>query len=445
MHFGRKISVRAQLTFAVLVVILLSWITSAGLANYFVYQDMKAIRQKMLMHPDIYPVPVPEPRFKILDFILGPHRSLAEGLGDRPPRVPGPPAGPPPRERFGEGPMVNRPFSQVPPPASDQNRPAPPPPHNPFGTGLLIARTLVAALLALVFGRLLAGRFTKPLTEMAKGATAFRSGDFSYRIKTSGDDEFSSVAGTMNEMAECVSQQINHLEEDAKRRRQFLADVAHELRSPVATMRTMASAIEDGLAEDPERKKRAVSAIVRTSERLLRLVTDLMQIAKLDLNELTLNKKQVDLHNVIDASIQTHMVKACDAGIVLHPLTPGPPVMALVDPDRLTQVLDNIFGNAISYAGSGADVNVSLMNGNPLRISISDTGRGISKEHIPYLFDPFYQVDTARTPGESNSGLGLRIARGLVMAHGGGLELSSVEGKGTTVMITLPGQSHQTA
>lgn len=441
MHFDRRISVRAHLTFAILGVILLSWIISGGIANYLTYRDMKYVRQEMLRHPDVYPVPFPEPKFGILDFVLGPHRSFAEDLGDRPPHFMDRPKNSPrdpqkePRDKFAAAHQHMKPTA----PGSDNHKPFPPPPYKrPFGTGLLIARMLVALILSLLAGRWLAVRFTRPLTEMEKGASAFRSGNFDYRIKISGENEFASVASTMNEMAMCVSEQINCLEEDAKRRRQFLADVAHELRSPVATMRTMAGALRDGLAEDPERKKRAVSAIVRTSERLLRLVTDLMQIAKLDLNELSLSRRRVNLREVIDSSIQTHAVKAYDAGIVLHPLASGSPVMALVDPDRLTQVLDNIFGNAINYAGSGAEVNVTLTDDDPILITISDTGRGIPQEHIPYLFDAFYQVDSARTPGESNSGLGLRIARGLINAHGGDVNLNSVEGKGTSVTISLP-------
>jgi len=122
-------------------------------------------------------------------------------------------------------------------------------------------------------GKWLSARFTRPLTELSAGASAYHAGDFGYRIPTPGNDEFTDVARAMNEMAERVSDQIADLEGDAERRRQFLADVAHELRSPVTTMRTMAGALSEGLANDPQRSSRAVEALVRTSERLLRLVT----------------------------------------------------------------------------------------------------------------------------------------------------------------------------
>lgn len=439
MHSGRKISVRTQLTFAILLVIIASWIISAGITNFFVYQDFKLMRQEMLKRPDLYPVPIHEPKFGVLDFIFGPrgpsklmnkddHQNQPRPDGPPPPMAPGSNSKSRPIQPFDM-----RPNPQSPGPGND--RPMPHPPEELRG-GLLVARTFAALVLALLAGAWLARRFTKPLLEMEKGASEFRSGNFDYRIKTKGEDEFSSVASTMNEMAMCVSEQISHLEEDAKRRRQFLADVAHELRSPVATMVTMAGAIQDGLAENPERKKRAIDTIIRTSERLLRLVTDLMQIAKLDLNELTLNKQSTDLRAIVESAIQSHTEKTAEANIKLHALKAGPPVMALIDSDRITQVLDNIIGNAIRYAGEGSEIRVSLESENPVKITISDNGRGISADHIPYLFDPFYRVDTARTPGES-SGLGLRIARGLVTAHGGKLELRSALSEGTTVDIIL--------
>lgn len=111
------------------------------------------------------------------------------------------------------------------------------------------------------------------------------------------------------------------------------------------------------------------------------------------------------------------------------------------DPHRLNQVLDNLMDNAISHAGTGAEVRVTIEPGDPVVISVADTGRGIAAEHLLYLFDPFYRVDSVRTPGDRHSGLGLRIARGLAQAHGGDLRIESEEGKGTRAVLTLPRSS----
>ena len=243
----------------------------------------------------------------------------------------------------------------------------------------------------------------------------------------------------MNEMAERVSAQLRTLEEDATRRQQLLADVAHELRSPVTTLRTMSGALDEGLADDPERRARAVRSMVKTSDRMLHLVTDLLELAKLDLKELPLHLHQVDLRELAAAVILTHQAAATQANMTLHPIEPGVPVIRTADPDRLAQVLDNLLDNAISYAGPGAELFVLLdSNGAGSRLIVKDTGQGIPAEHLPYLFDPFYRVDMARTPKDNHSGLGLRIARGLIEAHGATLHIESEVGQGTTAIITFP-------
>ena len=141
---------------------------------------------------------------------------------------------------------------------------------------MIFARAFVALLLALLAGAWLSRRFTRPLSELSHGAQVLQSGNFDYRLPVHGGDEFTQVSQALNGLAERVEQQINHLEEEARRRQQFLADAAHELRSPVTTMRTMAGALQEGLAEDPERRARAIHALVRTSDRLQHLVTDLL-------------------------------------------------------------------------------------------------------------------------------------------------------------------------
>jgi signal transduction histidine kinase len=225
---------------------------------------------------------------------------------------------------------------------------------------------------------------------------------------------------------------------DAERRRQFLADIAHEFRSPVATMRTMAGALQDGVAEGPERKARAVSALVTTSERLLRLVQDLMELAKLDLEDFPLNVRQIDLCELVELAVQAHDTEAAATGITLYPVESAEQIKVTVDPDRIIQVLDNIIENAISYAGSGSEVRVSVTDGDPVRIAISDTGKGIPASDVPYVLDPFFRADAARTPGDCHSGLGLSIACRLVEAHGGSMGVQSEHGKGSVFFFTVP-------
>lgn len=490
MRFVPKLSVGAQLTTTIFLAILFSWMISSGIAAYVSYQHIREIRQEMLRRPDLYPYPIPEPTFGIRDFLLGPRPDrprlirpqfqpappaqnspgsqpdfrppIGPRPGMQPGMQPGMPAGPPYGPQGppnGPLPPQGPPNGPQPLPPAGMDRPAipqpgavvgPPAGPNPVprpdgrddqGSGpwlMLLTRTLIALLLAMVAGKLLSRSFTRRLDALADGARAFNEGNFTYRIDEKGQDEFSQVGEVMNKMAARVSSQVSRLEDDAKRRRQMLADVAHELRSPASTIRVMAGALEDGTADDPERKSRAISSLARSSERLQRLVGDLLDLARLDLNELPINPQPANLRELAANAVESHMAQAADAGIRIYPLDTGEPVMRKVDPIRLSQVLDNLIGNAIEYAGEGAEVRVSVEPGLEARIIVSDTGRGIPAVHLPYIFDPFYRVDSARTPDAGHSGLGLRISKGLIEAHGGKLAITSREGGGTTAVISLP-------
>ncbi|MHB0911862.1 MAG: sensor histidine kinase [Armatimonadota bacterium] len=409
MPFAQMTSIRTRLMFAVLFVVALSWLVGNALVSYITYHRISSIRQEMLARPDLYPMPIPEPRFGIADLLFGPRVDL------RPP---------PPPLRLG------------PPPFRPLERPGPPPPgeRNTAASDLLFIRVITTLVLALLAGMWLTRRFSQPLVELTRGARAFKAGNLKYRVPVTGDDEFSTVATAMNDMAERVAEQIESLKEDARRRRHFLADVAHELRSPVTTLRTMAGALKDGTADDPERRERAVDSLARVSDRLHRLVTELLELARLDLKELPIHPRSVDLRELAVTAVGAHSAAAARAGITLHPVC-GDSTFVSADPERIAQVLDNLLDNAISYAGAEAEVRVSVQGG---RIVVADTGLGISAKHLPNLFEPFYRVDTTRTPGDPHSGLGLRIARGLVEAHGGTLSLESEEGRGTTVTVSLP-------
>lgn len=420
-----RASVRVNLTLAILLTVVLSWVISSGVANYFNYLSFRSLRAEMVKRPDMYATPIPEPKFGIVEFFTGrpPISGNHASSGPKPPATNQPQQPDGPRDRPDDG------------------------PHGP-GPGLFEVRAMilrfgVALALAGLAGAWLGRKFTTPLSQLAQGAGAFQSGNFDYRIPSNGTNEFAAVADAMNKMAKQVSDQIGRLEDDAQRRRQFLADIAHELRSPVTTMETMAGALKDGLAEEPARRDFAVSAIVGTSQRLGRLVQDLMELAKLDLTELPMNKIRVDVRELLMSTLRSHESAASAAGIVLKPLASVGSVWTVGDPDRLAQVFDNIIENAVSYAGNGAEVSVSLADEDPIRVTIADTGKGIRAEHIPYVLDAFYRADTARTPKDYHSGLGLSIACRLVQAHGGELSVTSEEGKGTTVTITLPREPRQ--
>jgi two-component system sensor histidine kinase BaeS len=294
-------------------------------------------------------------------------------------------------------------------------------------------------VLSVAAGVWLSRRFTRPLAALAQGAEELRKGHLDHRIPLAGDDEFGRVAESMNQMARRIGEQIRTLEADGRRRQQLLADVAHELRSPVASMRTMAEALRDGIASGPERSERASRAIVDGAARMEQLVTDLLQLARLDVDELPLHRQPVDLRAAAADCMRRHGKAAEEAGLRIRPLSEGGAAVVWGDPNRLAQILDNLVDNAVSHAGEGAEVWLTVEPGDPVTVTVADSGRGIAAANLPYLFDSFYRGDAARTPGGRHSGLGLRIARGLAEAHGGSLRIESVEGEGTRAILTLPG------
>lgn len=330
-----------------------------------------------------------------------------------------------------------------PPPAgaSSSHPQGPPPPW----LGTLPALLVAACVLSLAAGAWVSRRFTRSLGELAAGARALHNGDLDHRVPEGGQDEFAEVARAMNGMAARLEEQIRTLEDEARRKQQLLADVAHELRSPIATLRAMSEALREGLADEPSRRQRALDAMVTSTGRLEKLVSDLLVIARLDLHQLPLDLAPVDLRALAASCVELHRPMAERAGTALVAVAPGDPVYACVDAGRIAQVLDNLVGNAIAHAGAPATVRVSVEGGSRCRIVVADDGCGIPAERVPYVFDPFYRVDASRSPADSHAGLGLRIARGLVEAHGGTLCLESVEGGGTIVAVELPDGAAATA
>ncbi|MEI6914604.1 MAG: HAMP domain-containing sensor histidine kinase [Armatimonadota bacterium] len=419
-----RIQIRLALT--LLAVMAGSWALSTGISNYFTYLQIKSVRQTMLNNPQIYTNPFPEPKFGVREFIFG---SLRDSLlGMRPPGRPSRPNGPPPPE---EG-LPNT----LPPRPPDDRSPS-------MVNEAAVLRALLLIVLAVGVSGWLSRKVTRPLNDLANAADAYRSGDFTKRVSVGGDDEFAAVAGAMNQMATDVSASIEDMRRDAEKRRQFLADAAHELRSPVSTIKMMAGALQDGTADSPERKGRAIASIARTSDRLHRLVNDLMDLARLDLNELPLKPARINIGDIAREIIESCQQQAETAHLALRLDIPTGPVTATADPDRLSQVLDNILNNAISHAEGASEAVISVKecrseDSKTVEISICDNGNGIAEDHLDRVFDSFYRADAARSPEDDHSGLGLRISRGMVEAMGGTLTLTSCANIGTTVIITLP-------
>jgi len=224
----------------------------------------------------------------------------------------------------------------------------------------------------------------------------------------------------------------------------FISDVTHELRTPLTVIKGTIETLEDGALDDIPGRTKLLASMSRETERLIKLVNDLLVLTRADAGALNLQLQRVDLGDLARWRCE-HFAAAAGLRQVSLRCVPGeqPPgkdaYPVLADPDRIAQVLDNLLGNAIRYSPPGGEVKVSLTReGEQVACRVSDMGPGIPSEHLPFIFERFYRVNQARGRSDGGSGLGLAIVRGLVLAHGGRSEASSLPGQGTSVTFWLP-------
>ncbi|MCM3627657.1 cell wall metabolism sensor histidine kinase WalK [Paenibacillus glycanilyticus] len=237
-----------------------------------------------------------------------------------------------------------------------------------------------------------------------------------------------------------VLQDVTEQEKLEQSRRQFVANVSHELRTPLTTIKSYAEALNDGALDERELSERFVGVIRNETERMIRLVTDLLHLSRLDSNQAPLRRRKTNIHEMLDEvtdrfSFQLRQKSIRAAIVVDRDLTSG-----WLDRDQIDQVLDNLISNAIKYTLEGGSIELSAhkQDAATIAVSVKDTGIGIPKKDLSRIFDRFYRVDKARSRNMGGTGLGLSIAREIVKAHGGTISLKSELNEGTTVTFTLP-------
>ncbi len=243
--------------------------------------------------------------------------------------------------------------------------------------------------------------------------------------------------GRMNGII-AVLYDITEQEKIDEERREFVANVSHELRTPLTTMRSYLEALADGAWEDKDIAPQFIDVTQTETERMIRLVNDLLQLSKLDSKDYRLTKEWVDFTTYFNKVIDRfEMTK--EQNVVFHRQLLNEPIYVEMDQDKITQVLDNIISNALKYSPEGGEIIFRMKrNDDYLEVSIEDCGVGIPQENIINIFERFYRVDKARTRKLGGTGLGLAIAKEMVVAHGGEIWATSNEGIGTTIFFTLP-------
>ncbi len=291
---------------------------------------------------------------------------------------------------------------------------------------------LIAFLLALILAYAISRWVADPLQQVVQAAQAYPSGEIK-SLSPRGPHEVQDLTRAFNSM-------VVRVESSQRSQREFVANVSHELKTPLTSIQGFSQAILDGTADTPESRIQAARIIHNEAGRMHRMVLDLLDLARLDSGTADLKMSNVDVRALLQNIVDKFSPQAQKAGIRLElEVSPGLPVL-IGDGDRLAQVFTNLVDNALKFTPPGGKVSLSAVRtGDELALSISDTGQGIPPESLPRLFDRFYQVDVSRAGGESHgAGLGLAIVREIVAAHGGRISVRSELGLGTTFVIHLP-------
>jgi two-component system sensor histidine kinase BaeS len=290
-----------------------------------------------------------------------------------------------------------------------------------------------AVVTALILSWIVSVRVVRPVRTLAEATHRVARGTDTARVEARGGDELAQLADAFNDMAAS-------LERAQEIRRQLLADVAHELRNPLATIDSYVEALADGVLPATDENWGAIRA---ETTRLNRLVDDLQKVALAEAHELDLRASPARPEAVLEDAIKAARPAYAAKGVALE-LTVDPDLPdVVVDRERIGEVLANLLANALRHTPSGGRVCVWARSQNgTLMIAIVDTGDGIAAEHLDRIFERFYRADPARSRASGGTGIGLAIVRAIVEAHGGTVLASSAgHGQGATFTITLPGRS----
>ena len=223
-------------------------------------------------------------------------------------------------------------------------------------------------------------------------------------------------------------------------RQEFLTNVSHELRTPLTSILASAETLETGAVENAENSRRFLSIIQKNATRMERLIHDLLELGAIEGGSVSVNPETVPLKSLVDDVMSTLAMAATERAITLRNLVPAN-VQITADPHRLVQMLTNLIDNAIKFNREGGAVTIEHERTVNDRISVTDTGEGISPQHLDRLFERFYRVDRARSRDLGGTGLGLAIVKHLAKAHGGEVSVTSRIGEGTKFTIELPRQA----
>ena len=254
-----------------------------------------------------------------------------------------------------------------------------------------------------------------------------------------GGDEIARVAAAFNRMAAELEKRDAALRTSDALRRQMMADVSHELKTPLTAMRGYIETLRmPEVVLDPDHRDRYFETIDRETRRLERIVKDLLDLARYEYGGVTLKQQVFDIERLFQNVARRHEREAHTKGVAIHIHVDAHADQVVADPDRIEQAIENLAGNALRHTPAGVTIRLSATQADGIAtLSVSDTGAGIAPEHLPHVFQRFYKVDSARAAESAGSGLGLSITKAIVDRHGGRIRVTSRPGQ-TAFTIRVP-------
>jgi signal transduction histidine kinase len=304
-------------------------------------------------------------------------------------------------------------------------------------TQILLMTVLVALIIIPVAWYFLADRLTNPIVAMSRHARAMAEGDLSRQIPIHSADEIGVLAHNINHMSNEIRQHLEQQEKQDNMRKEFVANVSHELRTPLTSIRTYTETLMDGIIEDdPATAQKFLEIVDEEARRMSALVSDLLELSRLDNKQVILELDVVDLLGLIRITIRQCQVLAEQKNQTIVLSGTEDSCFILANAPRINQVIMNIISNSIKYSPEGSTVQVNVESDDRYhRLSISDEGIGVPPESLNRIFDRFYRVDKARARSMGGTGLGLAIAKEIMEAHGGTIRATSTLGKGMTMIL----------
>ena len=273
-------------------------------------------------------------------------------------------------------------------------------------------------------------RLTTPLRRISEAARKFGGGDFSVRVPVDGDDEVAQLAVTFNNMA-------RNLETIDSSRASFMGNIAHELRTPMTSIKGFIDGMLDGTIPD-DMRQHYLGLVSQEVGRLTRLIQNMLDISKLEAGEYRVNAQSYDVWESLTGVVFSAEQRVEDQGVEIQGLAPQK-TMVYADPDLVYQVVYNLFDNALKFTPKGGYIRFSVQKaGGFVTVSVENSGQGISAEALPFVFERFYKEDKSRGLNTKGSGLGLHICKVLIGLSGGKIWAESEEGRFCRFSFTLP-------